>query len=99
MNTIEIKQNFHLLIDSIENEKLLINFYDLIKKRFSAKEGQLWNKLTNQEQDELLLSLEESKNPENLISHEEMKKKHNIYKLEQLKIRKKQYEVLRLLSK
>ena len=76
MNTIELKKNFHHLIDSIENEKLLINFYDLIKKRSSAKEGQLWNRLTNHEQEELLISLEESKNPENLISLEEMMKKH-----------------------
>ena len=76
MNTIELKQNLHLLIDSIENEKLLINFYDLIKKRATAKEGQLWNKLTNLEQEELLLSLEESKDPENLLSQDEMKKKH-----------------------
>ncbi|MDP3914969.1 MAG: hypothetical protein Q8R96_14660 [Bacteroidota bacterium] len=76
MNTIELKQSFHHLIDSIDNENLLINFYDLIKKRSSAKEGQLWNKLTDQEQKELLLSLEESKNPENLIDHEEMKMKH-----------------------
>ena len=76
MNTIELKQNFHHLIDSIDNENLLINFYDLIKKRSSAKEGQLWNRLTKQEKEELLLSLEESKNPENLISHEEMKIKY-----------------------
>jgi len=76
MNTIEIKQNFHILIDNIENENLLINFYDLIKKRSSAIEGQLWNNLTKLEQEELLLSLEESKNPENLISHDEMIKKH-----------------------
>ena len=76
MNTIELRQNFHLLIDRIDNDNLLINFYDLIKERSSAKEGQLWNKLTYQEQEELLLSLEESKNPENLISHEEMKNKH-----------------------
>ena len=76
MNTIKLKENFHLLIDSIENEKLLSNFYNLIKKTSLAKEGHLWNRLTDQEQEELLLSLEESKNPENLISHEEMLKKH-----------------------
>lgn len=76
MNTIELKQNFHHLIDSIDNENLLINFYDIIKKRSSAIEGQLWNNLTNLEQEELLLSLEESKNPENLISHDEMIRKH-----------------------
>lgn len=76
MNTIELKQSFHHLIDSIDNKELLINFYDLLKKRTTAKEGKLWNKLTDQEQQELMLSLEESKNPENLIDHEEMKIKH-----------------------
>lgn len=77
MNTIELKRNFHLLIDSIENENLLASFYDLIKKRSSAKEGQLWNRLTYQEQKELISALGESENPEYLISHDEMKKKHN----------------------
>jgi len=81
MNTIELKQSFHDLIDSIDNENLLINFYDLIKKRSSAKEGQLWNKLTDQEQKELLLSLEESENPKNLIDHEKMKMKHKLKSL------------------
>jgi hypothetical protein len=76
MNTIELKKSFHSLIDSIDNDNLLMNFYDLLKSRTSAKEGQLWNRLTKDEQEELLLSLEESENPENLISHEEMKKKH-----------------------
>mgnify|MGYP001194381577 CR=1 FL=1 len=76
MNTIELKKNFHLLIDSIDNENLLINFYDLIKKRSSTKDGQLWSRLTKAEQEELLLSLDESDNPENLVSHEDMVTKH-----------------------
>lgn len=76
MNTIELKQSFHHLIDSIDNKDLLIHFYDLIKKRTTAKEGKLWNNLTEQEQQELILSLNESKNPKNLIDHEEMKIKH-----------------------
>ena len=76
MNTIAIRKNFHLLIDSIENENLLISFYELIKKRSTTKEGQLWNRLTQKEQEELLLSLAESENFENLISHDEMVKKH-----------------------
>ena len=76
MNTIELKKNFHLLIDSIDNENLLINLYDLIKKRSSTKEGQLWSRLTKAEQEELLLSLDESDNPENLVSHEDMVTKH-----------------------
>ena len=52
-----------------------MNFYDLMKTRTSIKEGQLWNRLTEDEQEELLMTLEESENPENLISHEEMKHK------------------------
>ena len=76
MNTIELKKNFHLLIDSIDNENLLINFYDILKKKSMAVEGKLWESLTIEDQHELLLALEESDNPENLISQTEMKKKH-----------------------
>jgi hypothetical protein len=76
MNTIELKKSFHLLIDSIDNEDLLANFYDLIKKRSSTKEGQLWNRLTYKEQEELISALEESENPDYIISNDEMKKKH-----------------------
>ena len=76
MNTIELKRNFHLLIDSIDNEDLLASYYDLIKKRSLTKEGQLWNRLTYQEQEELITALEESENPEYLISNDEMKIKH-----------------------
>jgi len=55
---------------------LLINFYDLIKKRTATKEGQLWSRLTMQEQEELLSTPEESEKPENLIEYEEMRMKH-----------------------
>jgi len=76
MNSLELKKNFHLLIDSIENEDLLASFYDLIKKRSLSKEGQLWNRLSYLEQEELISALGESENPEYLISNAEMKKKH-----------------------
>ena len=76
MNTIELRKNFHLLIDNIENETLLNNFYDLMKSRSNAIEGQLWNRLTIQEQEELSMTLQESNNPDYLISQEEMKLKH-----------------------
>jgi len=76
MNTIELRKNFHLLIDNIENETLLNNFYDLLKSRSNAIEGQLWKRLTIQEQEELLMTLEESNNPDYLIGLDEMKLKH-----------------------
>lgn len=77
MNTIELKKKFHLLIDSIENDHLLANFYDLLKNRSTTKEGQLWNRLTYQEQEELISALGESENADYLISNDEMKKKHS----------------------
>jgi len=75
MNTIELKKNFHQLIDKIDNESLLKDFYELLKHR-DTNEGELWNNLSNSEKEELLLALEESKNPYNLKNHDEMKKKH-----------------------
>ena len=76
MNTVEIKKSFHHLIDSIDNENILLLFYDLMKSKSYPKEGQIWNRLTQEQKDELMLSLKESENSENLISHEEMKNKH-----------------------
>jgi len=76
MTAIELKKNFHQLIDSIDNENLLLNFYDLIKGRSSEKEGQLWSRLSKEEQEELLLAVEESEDPDNLISYKDMNEKH-----------------------
>ncbi len=76
MNTLELKKDFHHLIDSIDNETLLNGFYELIKKRISSKDGRLRNRLTKKEQEELILSVEESEKAENLIGHGTMKEKH-----------------------
>ena len=77
MNALELKKDFHDLIDSINNESLLSDFYDLIKKRLSVEDGKLWKGLTKEEQEELNLAFEESEIPENLVSHEKMRKKHD----------------------
>jgi hypothetical protein len=76
MTTIELKDNFHHLIDSIDNEILLLRFYDLMKSRTISKEGKLWSRLTKEEQEELLMAFEESEKEENLLSHDEVMKKH-----------------------
>ncbi len=72
-----IKQKLHELIDKIENESILNQAYELIYKKNASGEGDLWNKLTLKQQQELLLSLEESENPDNLISEEELKERYN----------------------
>jgi hypothetical protein len=71
-----IKQKLHTLIDNIDNESLLTQVYELIYKKNSSKEGDLWNKLTPQQQEEVLLSLEESNEANNLISNDDVKKSH-----------------------
>jgi hypothetical protein len=40
-------------------------------------DGQLWSRLSKEEQEELLLSDIESEDPKNLISHSTIQKKHN----------------------
>ena len=76
MTTIEIKKNFHTLIDSIDNENTLLFFYELMKRRSTSKEGQIWNRLSNDQKQGLFLSVRESENPENLISLDDLKDKH-----------------------
>ena len=76
LNTIELKKSFHHLIDTIDNEYVLMNFYDIMKSRTSTKKGHLWNRLSLEEQEGLLSAIEESATPNNLINHIEMKKKH-----------------------
>ena len=74
MNTLETKDNFHKLIDRIDNDTVLTKFYNLLERAVSVKDGSLWNKLT--EQKELLLIDTETDISENLISHSTMKSKH-----------------------
>ncbi len=76
MTTIELKKNFHRLIDSIDNEGLLLRFYDLILKKKNLKDGSLWNNLPISEQQELILSDDESNDPDNLIDNQNMSKKN-----------------------
>ena len=76
MNTIKIKKDFHNLIDSIDNENLLISLFDIVKSKTLTQNKQLWGRLNQNEQEELLIALEESENPDNLIDHEVMRKKH-----------------------
>ena len=73
---ISIKQKLHDLIERIDNESILNQFYELIYKKNASKEGDLWSKLTPEQQKEVLQSLEESNNPDNLISNEEVKSNH-----------------------
>lgn len=72
MNT---KEKLHILVDQIQDEELLKAYLDLLENRAKEVVGKLWNTLSNQEKEELLLSYEESFDDSNLIDNEEVKDK------------------------
>ncbi len=72
----KIKDDFHNLIEKIEDEAVLKGYFKLIQRLNNNQTGELWDSLSAEEKDELLLSFEESFDPKNLISHEEVKKQH-----------------------
>jgi hypothetical protein len=76
MNTIELRKNFHNLIDSINNESILTKFYSIMARMNERDDGKLWGKLTLDEQEELIRADIESRDPSNLIPHEEIQVKH-----------------------
>ncbi|HNP08552.1 MAG TPA: hypothetical protein PKN99_13045 [Cyclobacteriaceae bacterium] len=71
------KDDFHKLIDGIEDEEVLKGYFKLIQRLNDNHTGELWDGLSSAEKEELLLSYEESFEPNNLLSHEEVKKQHN----------------------
>ncbi len=71
------KDDFHNLIEKIEDEEVLKGYFKLIQRLNNHQTGELWDSLSPEEKDELLLSYEESLDPTNLISHEEVKKQHD----------------------
>lgn len=76
MKSSNIKSDFHSLIDEMENEHLLMKFYDLMIKSRIQKEGELWEQLSDDQKAQLLLSEELSRDPKNLIDHDIQRNKH-----------------------
>ncbi|HUX52981.1 MAG TPA: hypothetical protein VMV56_01060 [Williamwhitmania sp.] len=76
MSTVEIRNNLHHLIDSISNESLLMKFYAIMSRMNERADGELWGRLTQAEQEELIRADIESNDPANLIAHTEIQKKH-----------------------
>lgn len=75
-DAMKIKDDFHHLIDSIEDEQLLTSYYQLIQKISHGANGHLWNNLSEDEKSELLIAYSESFDGDNLLSHEEVKQQH-----------------------
>jgi len=76
LKDMKIKDDFHHLIDEINDEKLLKEYYALIQRLVGNQSGNLWNKLNIEQQKNLLLAYDESFDPANLVDHEEVKREH-----------------------
>ena len=76
MNALEIKTNFHHLIDRIDNEQLLVKLYHIMEQASITTDGELWKQLSGDEQTELMRIEEEVQSGGNLISNSRMQAKH-----------------------
>lgn len=70
------KEEFHKLIDKIEDEEVLKGYYELILRLNTHETGKLLDSLTVEEKKELDVSYQESFNYQNILSHEEVKMQH-----------------------
>ncbi|MGB3077444.1 MAG: hypothetical protein WBB31_00080 [Saprospiraceae bacterium] len=70
------KEAIHQLIDKINDENVLKGYLALIQRLSSHEESTLWNELSKEQQEELLIAYEESFDKENLIPHQEVRKQH-----------------------
>ena len=69
-----IRQHFHQLIDKINDEALLSQFYEALNE--NASRNYIWDQLTEQQQKEVLLSYEESEHPENIVTEPTIAEKY-----------------------
>jgi len=88
MDMLDIKNNFHQLIESIEDEAILLNFYHLMSLQFSENNPLLIDRLSSKQYQELMLAFEESFEEDNLIEHAEIKERYAIFVDGDIKIAK-----------
>ena len=69
MSTIELRDNLHELINTIENPRLLESLYELLTQSQNSKNANLWSSLSEDQKQEVLDAYEESENHENLTEH------------------------------
>lgn len=74
MSTAELKSTLHRILEEIEDERLLRAIHSFLEERVTHETGRIWDKLTDEQREEVLLAYEESENEENLIDWEEVKK-------------------------
>jgi hypothetical protein len=67
------KEEFHLLIDSIEDEKALLIYFELVKMLTGSEEGRFMQEMSPEQREDLLKSYEESFQEDQIVDHESVK--------------------------
>jgi len=70
MNKKALKTSLHKLIDKIENQNLLEEYYNEMKTLIQKTQVSAWDSLTEEQKKEVLLSYEESENDDNLMDND-----------------------------
>ena len=76
MNKTLLKSNLHKLIDRIENQALLEDYYKEMKSILEKSQNGVWDKLTDDQKKDVLLSNEESEVGKDLIANESVMNKY-----------------------
>jgi len=71
------KDDFHKLIDRIDDEEVLKGYLNLIQRLNKTHSGELWEGLSPDEKEVLMLAYKESFDPAQLLPHEQVKKQHD----------------------
>lgn len=71
-----IKQQFHSLIDQVDDETVLARHLGEISVEVNIESKDFWDELSSKEQADILEAYEESKNEKNLIPNEVVKQRY-----------------------
>ncbi len=75
MTQLELKSRFHKLIDEIDNPKELAKLYEyfiFLKQNYQQSESGWWDKLSEEQKNNLDIAIEQCNDPSKLISHEKV---------------------------
>jgi hypothetical protein len=76
MNKATLRSNLHKLIDKIDNQNLLEEYYKEIKSIIEKSRGNVWDTLTDEQKKDVLLSYEESEDDDRLLDHDTVMNKY-----------------------
>ena len=74
MSTVELKSNIHASVDTIQNQQFLSMVYEFLKS--NSKTTGVWDSLTAEQKQEVMLAFEESEDESNLVEADKVLKKY-----------------------